>query len=1181
MIGYGTDGYDYYSDGNSYLELHGESILGCGSPFSIADVPEIFNEMYPISIRDRQGRVVFGHEENENVSFFRERFERPTQLPLEAIKVLDWLGGLPQRFIEKRGTLSDMFNDFVLGVPDLDFALVGDDSSEAILNDIVATALGAAVGATLSSFFVSDTKDYLQQVGDYSDIILAGSAIGYSLAQTIKLEEEVYKKDWYPQSNKPKPKSIARYRSYNSFWKRDGLNKLYYETALDDNRKREIILDNENLIDTPVWEGKTPRQLRTAQFKLSYPSRWKSMMRPIYEELWFDKDGINPQNVSTRQYLGENILELELGDYETHRKQFGMSKNLYDYIDDAISIRIDDNVFTEQTEQFDIFTGIVTNINAQLRGFFEEKFGNIIGYNIEQPSTTISNLVNNIQNLNDFRSYITLFDSILQTYSELSQLPTGVEKSASNLINFTNDLVSIGDRIDKYVQEHTDGFMGPPDEKLFLDLKRTGENLLLNISESVVDYVVTSGLQWLTNELNRTNPPRSSFSPRRVFKKGGVYLRSKTGLYSTNKQPCPIIFLGFNDEGLMSSFAEYNKQLDCLSGLTKEDKIDNVKYLDKRGFLISGRQTIMSSIKPTLADGPYRNNFETMLNPVKQETIPVINKRIRQYGRNPLLDVFYLNLIPESFANNPTSFDGTTVPYTHRTSTPMPYRFPNKNDWGGKRQFTKDYSTPSYFPPHWNEPGITEGSAGKFYKDQSMFKTGDPFFFNRQSSNIIPAKDRWNMSMDEVSGENVVVLTDKTPILDIYFGLLQLHIYGFPWEEINHYIKRAKSAININLADVEFLNERVPSAFLSTISLFELEELWKIIEARLNFDMPLYISPDGFWYKVEPISTNLGQGKVGEALLGASLNYGVNNLGEKELANRYRRQLNLVNNTNKNVTVKSARISSEGGVLDMFGNDPSEMFYVGYDLFTNPNTVDVVDFNQEFTPIRLQPFNPNPKEQNIIWLQPFPIWVWFIPYGAEPGFEYVANLELICDVDGVEYVFTQQLNASVRNKPAVRNWSTNIIGVSDTIHYGRIEDIITYEQEAFSLGYQNYAREDIQIDKVEIRNERILDIDGNDITNRITQLPNFFIFDGVDDDFKKEVFPDQKIKWSGGDGVEPVIDGQNIVVNKESFVLSNTFGKNRIYTADVITTYSLNPRLNSNSRITRTATSQLRFSTIS
>jgi hypothetical protein len=105
LIGYGTDGYEYYSDGNSYTELHGESIFGCGSPFSIADVPEIFNEMYPISIKDRRGKTVFGHEENENVTFFRETFERPTQLSIEALKVLDWLGGLDKRFVEKRGQL--------------------------------------------------------------------------------------------------------------------------------------------------------------------------------------------------------------------------------------------------------------------------------------------------------------------------------------------------------------------------------------------------------------------------------------------------------------------------------------------------------------------------------------------------------------------------------------------------------------------------------------------------------------------------------------------------------------------------------------------------------------------------------------------------------------------------------------------------------------------------------------------------------------------------------------------------------------------------------------------------------------------------------------------------------------------------------------------------------------------
>jgi hypothetical protein len=1173
LIGYGTDGYEYYSDGNSYTELHGESIFGCGSPFSIADVPEIFNEMYPISIKDRRGKTVFGHEENENVTFFRETFERPTQLSIEALKVLDWLGGLDKRFVEKRGTLSDMFNDFVLGVPDLDFALVGEDSSESMLNDLIATTVGGIVGATVASFFISDTKDYLSQIEGSSNLILAGASVGYSLLQVIESEEGVYRKDWYPSSIKPKPRSIARYRSYNSFWKREGINKVYYETT--PNVDSSIITTNtDTLIDFPVWEGKTPRQLRTAQFKLSYPSRWKSMMRPIYEQLWHDTDEIKPQNVSTRQYLGENILELELGDYETHRKQFGMSKNLYDYIDDSISIRIDDDVFSDESQQIDILTSIVTNVNFQLRGFFDEKFANIIGFSVDQPVTTISNLANNIKNLNDLSSYIVLLDSILQTYSSIIQFTNDIESSIRRL-------ESIGNSIGKYIQEHENGFMGPPNESLKQELMSAGEELLISISESVVNYVITSGLQWLTNELNRTNPPRSSFSPRRVFKKGGIYLKSKSGNYFTNKQPCPILFLGFNDEGVMSSFSEYNKQLDCLSTLNKEDKIDNLKYSDKRGFLASSRNPIMSSIQPTLGDVPYRNNFQDIINPVKQETIPVINKRIRQYGRNPLLDIFYLNLIPESFANNCISrFGWPVAPYTHRTSTPMPYRFPNQNDWAGNRQFTKDYSTPSYFPPHWNEPGIVEGSSGKFYKDFSMFKHGDPLFFNRQSSNILSAKDRWTMSIDTVSDENIVVLNDKTPILDIYFGLLEMHVNGFSWEEINHYIKRAKSAINIGIADVEFLNEKVPSTLLSSINLIELEQLWKIIDSRLS-NTQLYISPDGFWYKVEPISTDLGQGRLGEALLGAALNIGVNASGEKELSNRYRRQLSLVNNTNKTITVKSTRITSEYGVFDIFGNSPSDMFYVGYNILTNPSTEGVLDFNQTFNPITLQPFTPNPKEQNLIWLQPFPIWVWFIPYGAQPGFEYTADLELICDIDGEEYVFSKQLIASVENKPSVRNWSVELLSASEVIHYGRIEDIFSYEQEKFSIGYENYARENIMIDNVQIQNERVLDNNGNDITSQITDSPNFFIFDGVDKEFEKQIFPNQKIGWSGGNNPEEIIDGQNIVVNKESLTLTNTFGKNRIYVADAIITYSLNPRINSTSRMVKTTMTQLRFSTIS
>lgn len=1221
MIGYGTDGYDYYSDGNSFTELHGETILGCGKSFSIADIPEIFNEMYPNAIRNSGNNLIFGKDENENVTFYRRTFERPTQLPLEALKVLDWLGGLPTHFIEKRQTLSDMFNDFVLGIPDLDFSLVGDDENEIEFNDILLSALGAAAGGTVAYLFASDTDEYL-------NLALAGAVAGYSISEVLKKEENVYKKVWTSNSSKPRPRSISRYRSFNSFWKRDGLHKVYYETSLDSVQKRNlnnsdkkditfvtpegetitIERDNSNAPNTSVskedvsnsvvWEGKTLKQLRQAQYKLSYPSRWKSMMRPIYEQLWHNPEQIQPSRVATREYLGETIYELELGDYDTLRQQNGMSKNLYDYIDDTISFKINDGVF-QDPESIDIFTNIVTDINAHLKGFFDEKFANLIGFNIQQPIISISTLIENVNNLSDFKSYLNLTESVLETYRDLVGTAAGIEEALNKIVSLAKDIIT-------YFKEYDDGLIGPNvkdvqeivnvKNNINAELTNLGKELVIGIAETVVNYFIQSGLQWLSNELNRSNPPRSSFSPRRIFREGTVYLQSKSGKYITNKQPCPVIFLGFNDDAVMSSFTQFNEQLDCLSTLQKYDTINTLKYLNKSGFLADGR-SIMSFVQPNLGNivrnipQSNQNVTSTMLNPVREHYIPVMNKRIRQYGRNPLLDIFYLNLIPESFANNPSNIQSSRKStYTHRTSTPMPYRYPNFNDWAGKRQITKDYSVPSHFPPHWNEPMITEGSPGQFYKDQSMFKHGDFLFFNRQSSNILSAKERWAMYLQPItSDDNILILKDKTPILDIYFGLLHMHIYGHSWAEINKFIERTKSAITISNVSVDFMGQsNIPSNLLSDIDVQELENISNLIDARLNSEMPLYISPDGFWNNVEPIVTSPTSTRFGEALTSVFLN-------QPESVNTYRRTLHLVNNTNMVFKIKSFSITPESDSLDMFGTSAEKMFYVGGIFKTDTTTEGIFDNTGydssditvplENKPITLQPFEPNSKNLirqfgNFYSCEHF-LNIWFIPYGAQPGFTYTANLEFTVEADGEEYVFNQKLVAKVANKTGVMNWDNNLLELPSTIYYGNINDITFYEQDAYGVDYKNFSRENILVEKMEIQNERMFDIDENNLTTDLKSIPSFFIFKDKINEERKSLTVNETVIWSGKDVIEDIVNSSvQIVIDKESLFLTNTFVENRVYTAELLVTYSLPPRINSTERVKYSRIVNLRFSTV-
>ena len=1253
FLGHGSDGYEYFSDGNSYLELHGESVFGCGEKFSIADIPEVFNAMYPQPIYKsvnifgglftRDGELIFGKSESEDVKFYRRTFERMTNLPQSLIKTAeDWLGedAIPARLKEERGTISDLFNDFTLGVPDLDFSLVGTDETEKILNEVIYAAIGAAIGVGAAYALASDSKKYElpqsgigppQEVTDWgtilnnidlsTELITAGAFAGYTLAQLLDDEEKIYRDSL--GSTKPRPRAISRYRSFNSFWTRNGLRNVYADTSEkefvsvrklsgratgtnvpegDDigdvpsevNSTSDFSLTangtDQSIYDNVIWESNTLRALRLKQSRYAYPSRWKAMMRPIYSDLWHDKEQIKPQSVSTRKYLGENILELELGDYESHRRNFGMQKNLYDYIDDALSIRIHDDLFNEDFSQelreFSFFQSAVNALQFQVRSLFDQRFANTVPFAVQQYDMDVGRIVTQVENFSDYGSYLDFINGILNVYRNLSetyrQLFPDSSGSSDILQNLNNFFNSIGNFIESFTTNpgETIGDAGKQIGEYLLDF---GQQLLTNtaiqLADTVTNYVVTSLLSFIDQELNRSNPERSSFTPRRVFKKGSVYLRSKSGLYYTNKQPCPIIFLGFNDNNVMSSFAEYNKQLECLGTLSKEDLFGTVKYVNPKynPFLLdsySSNISIIQEINPTLGGvsqqlDRFKEAFDVVVKTqMREDTIPTINKRPRQYGKNPFLDIFYLNLIPEAFANNPR-----TAPYTHRTSTPMPYRIPNQNDWVGNRVFTKDFSKPSYFPPYWNEPEIREGRPDVNYKDLAMYEHGDLLFMNRQPSTILEAKDRWSMSMELFGEDHVVILEDKTRILDIYFGLMQMHIYGVPWDELVTYIKEAKQAISIGTENDFFTNQQIPVAshLKSSIDLNKLEKLWEKIEARINYSSPLQISSDGYWTNVQPIPaldtiTNIDEFFIGLFTANSNL----------------RRKIGLFNNTDKQMTIKEMVIVNESpDDLDIYGKDAASMFFVGENISTNISTNGILDFTVSKSTVSLPPFNATTSETKYTN-------VWFVPYGAQPGKRYSARLQVIADVGGEEYVFSQLLVAEVENPASVKNWSSQLLSLPIAISWGTISNIVSFEDDGVSVELGNLAKENILVESFNIVDERLLDQNENDITNTLSSDPDFFTFE-----IGEENTSIKSINWNKtltkrivnlvdtSNEIEDFENGPIVYVNKNRLIGTNSYKQNCIYTGTCEVTYSLAPRIGETERVVKTSTFELIFSTIS
>lgn len=1291
-IGYGTDGYEYYSDGNSYLELHGESVFGCGPKFSFADIPEIFNDLYRQPVPN-VGPIKFGQDERFDVKFYRKTFERPTQIPLATLKILDWLTGLPARLTEDRQTVTDLFNDFVFGIPDLDFATVGKDENDETFKQILYAAIGAGIGASVAYWVSSDLKGFQElptgEVGpptpttNWSNLIrnidlgtkftIGGALAGYTISQMIKDEEQIYKETWSVNSQKPRPKTISRYRSFNSFWSRDGLKNVYSDTnpqnvipvkgkrktittpegetfLIDENGNQYTVqadgtlvndngdvfkIDKNNNIvditgrvitegedtfispgetisdyDTVVWEGKTLKNLRITQAKLGYASRWKAMTRPLYSELWHDADEIKPENVSTRKYFGEGLLELELGDYKSHRQKYGMSKNLYDHIDDAISIRVSEDRYKDEIPyellQFSTIENSIKNIGPTIRGLLTQKSIDMGRYDtVTQYQTVISDLMNESQNLDSWNSYIELARRLVDSYELFANAPSTVQSKLTELERLGAKLANGVDRLSVDY-----GYMGVLFEGIEEFIEDFTRDLSFQLVSVTVEYVVTSFLQMLSEELNRTNPERSSFTPRRVFKKGSVYLRSKSGLYFTNKQPCPIIFLGFNDSIVMSSFTEAGKQLDCLGTLNKVDNFDTIKYVNPRynPFLEGSRSStpIIQSLQQNLGSiAPQMDSYKNVIDSVKvqmrKDTVPTINKRLRQYGRNPLLDIFYLNLIPEYVANNPNS-----VPYTHRTSTPMPIRYSNTNErqqlqpgtafYDKSRVFVKDYSQPSYFPPYWNEPRITEGSPGQYYRDQAMMKHGDGVFMNRQPSTIIPAKDRWVMKLQPIGTENVVVLEDKTRILDIYFGLLQLHIYGMDWKELTQYIKEAKSAIKIGTDEDPWLQGgyQVASHLKSSINLDQLEKLWTKIEARLNYTMPLYISADTFWDKVDPIYIDDVTGEFGlmsilqdKTVLVKEGKRRVSPEGEfldedkpvtKKIPSEYKRVITLMNNTPENMVVKQINIVPIGeNNLDTFGQDTTKMFFVGDTLTPNTSTQNIVDLRGNEYNIQLPPFNPVRNDFKYIT-------VWFVPYGAQHGVTYTANLEIVVDIKGEEYRFTQKLVASVENKSSVKNWKRELLTLPVGMTWGRITDITLFdvEQDGITTEFKNDAKENILIERMEIIDEVVLDENENNVTDTLNSPPNFFVFDKdeSEDETQKSILVNKIIPKQSGDDPLDFQMGPKIFVNRDGIMKTNNFKPNLIYFGLCRVTFSLAPRLGSSERVTKTQTFRLSFSSI-
>lgn len=1208
FTGYGSDGLAYYSDGNSYLELHGESLLGCGKKFTFADIPEIFTEMYSTV-------------ERPNVETYRYVIERSTQYSSLVKDIVSTFGAPAVNSVinlNRKQLISDVVDDITLGIPDMDFAEIGTNQT---FLDTIATLIGAAGLGVIAWWKSANQTATERRIADVLKATIAGYIGTGTLLELLKSEEDLYKIE--PDSNRKPEESFYKYKFYDAFWSRPVLSSVYLPNngvsvveQVDGNGNLRVVQDK-ILIKSQVpsgldttWEGSeiSIEDLKRRQSLYALPSRWKSMMRPIYEEIWYDQEAIKPQNVSTTPYLGQNSTKLELGDYDTHRINFGMRKNLYDEIDDTISTKIDQDTLRDialRQSNIGFFNSVMDNSNDLLRAF------------LDPFAQTVTQQFNTLQLEQLFMS-VTQLIHLTSGGADYSKAKTYIEavNAALKIYGISTNLYRL-----------TDFATNPPDtEELKTTFTQIGNELLRRMFDSAVNFIINLGLDYLERSLDVTNTSRSTLSPRRVMKPASTFLRSRSGFYSTNKQPCPIIFLGFNDDAVMSTFSDLSLNgTACLSKLTKKDDIStvsvttdkfNIQYdMESRtnsGTLVPDPGNI--GRVPFRADASGRMVNPSGPNPVdptqfdptrimesRTNTIPVINKRIRQYGRNPFLDLFYLNLIPDS--SYATSIDSDSSQFsktTHLSPTPSPFRYPSLNNM----KFSKvmNSNIPSIFPPWWNEPAVVEGynnanisytgdNEQGFWKETERWNHADIHFQKRKRNNILRAKDRWSMTIEDLYNDRVAVLTDKTPILDIYFGLLNLHVWGVDWAEILPLITEAKRAVKLRYNGTDIDEDS------SSIDLDILEDVWRKIQLMLDIDNSLSVSGNTTWV--------------------------VDSLDNKK-PEQLTKKIRIHNNSTSNIRIvwENVKITPDAKT-DRFNQTSNNVFYFGnmsglypgfsiekntnlitpvpswYDDSTIPWDVTMERWNAKT--VRIYDIKGNANSTVIPPRRSYELEIHFVPYRIQPNFWYSANLEIpytIENPDGTvaeESYTTKELSAQYNENGfsiSERDRQIQDIQLPSLINFGIISDINAYESEYsyltidypsfpfFDVQLAHHIEEDVFIKDFIIENEYVVDYEtGDDLTDTTFTTGEINLFKFSNDEKLEEYYDilkyDKNTRGTFKNTAVKVSVNQDFIRNS----IGNVLPSRRLFGAELVVKYQLSPRLNTEFAVEKEERCRLYFVT--
>lgn len=608
-------------------------------------------------------------------------------------------------------------------------------------------------------------------------------------------------------------------------------------------------------------------------------------------------------------------------------------------------------------------------------------------------------------------------------------------------------------------------------------------------------------------------------SPRRVHKKGNLVLVSKSGLYSTTRNPCEQIFLGFADD-------YYN-----VPPNGRRSFIEKLSKTDVTGSLIV-RKNSRNSPSNLLASSPGSS---------KTDIVPALFPRIKKYGRNPLLDIFYLNVITPGIKYGG---DGTSSNrYSNERRFSHPSRIPfrrssgtSESNWGDLKygQF------PSMFPQNWNAIWINDGDD-RLTDESNEISYGDTFWSSRVKNTILNLKDRWTLYIDYVNGEYdkpVAVLQDKTRILDLYFGLMELHVKGVSWKEILEYVDLAVSAVS-------------GTKYSERIDTDKLETLWKIVYNRLN-EIQEKGSPNENEFYV-------GSYDFGEVVM-IERDQNVSSVLQN-LSKMYKTDLLIQNRGNSNIRIQYINIRSSDDVVDVYGRTASDYFFIN-DPISN-------QWNIGNPPELIPPVSS--KKSNTTFYE---IPIYFIPYMAQPEFEYSANVVVGVNVgenEVVEYrglitgkCITDTITDSIDES------LTEPLILPDSVEFGYTEINVRSSESNRTISYANRSyHEDVILKSFEIKDQMIYNTDGTNGMEMNAEKP-----------FKFQITTTR--------GVSPVstdISSGNLEINKTLKSLKNeevptpsvikvSFvpkESDRVYTANLVVNYEVFGRTNEeNKKFTRT-----------